>query len=341
MPAVNYNFIIEQGSDFILTFRYLDVNGNPVNLNNKCITLQWRSSDNANKATFSNKANASYISAGWDIRTNNASGDIIFRLASSLTNQFNFNTAVYDLDISETNGSVFQNIRLATGTITIVKRNFSVLTDCPTSVDPIIVVTPTVTVTTTNAGNTPTVTLTNTITPTPGQEDLCLPEDCMNLDTYSVVYTGSGLSLPDLCHVSGSVATTDTRNIENVEFAINKLQHSSPTDLLLILEPPSGDPILLSANTKISNFNNNFSFMFSNKASSNDYLYNINNGGLCNIYDKTSTINYSSSLLNSSFDHLFGVAVTGQWNFIVKDTDPTGSGYIDSWKLIITYLPEE
>jgi subtilisin-like proprotein convertase family protein len=70
-------------------------------------------------------------------------------------------------------------------------------------------------------------------------------------------------------------------------------------------------------------------------------LHNTINGGLINIYDKVSNINFSNETLTSSFDHLFGASVTGTWSLIVKDTDPIGSGLLDSWKLIITHSPVE
>ncbi len=43
MPAVNYNFSIEQGSDFEVNFQYNDSNGRPVNLgdtNTSCVVMQ-------------------------------------------------------------------------------------------------------------------------------------------------------------------------------------------------------------------------------------------------------------------------------------------------------------
>ena len=334
MPAANYNFIIEQGSDFILNFQYNDQDNNPINLSSKCIVLQWLTDDGATKAIFSSGANANYDVNDWSMVGDNT-GSIRFRLAANLTKVFTFNTAVYDLDIISP-GDKLRNIRLATGIITLAKRNIG-LDSCPIDVNSNVnLATPT----STAPGTTPVVTQTPTITS--GQvEDLCLPEDCLNLDIYSVVYPGNRLNIPDLATVSGSVVTTDTRSIENIEIAINKLQHNSPSDLWLMLSPPSGDTILLSANSKIPSFNNNFSFMFSNKASPSAYLYNISNGGLSNIYNKTNIINYSDQTLVSGFDHLLGASVTGTWNLIVKDTDPIGSGSIDSWKLIITYAPLE
>jgi subtilisin-like proprotein convertase family protein len=330
MPAANYNFIIEQGSDFILNFQYNDQDNNPINLSSKCVVLQWLTDDGTSKAIFSSGANANYDINDWSMVGDNT-GSIRFKLAANLTKTFTFNTAVYDLDIISI-GDKLRNTRLATGVITLAKRNIG-LESCPVNSNPSIDLnTPTVTIPGATPGITPTPTITS------GQvEDLCLPEDCLNLDIYSVVYTGSGLNIPDLSTVSGSVVTTDTRPIENIEIAINKLQHNSPSDLWLILNPPSGDSVLLSANSKIPSFNNNFSFMFSNKANPSAYLHNISNGGLSNIYPKTNIINYSDETLVSGFGHLLGVPVTGAWNLIVKDTDPTGSGLIDSWKLIITY----
>lgn len=333
MPAANYNFIIEQGSDFVLNFQYNDQNNNPINLSSKCIVLQWITDDGTIKQVFSSGANANYDINDWSIVGDNT-GAIRFRIAANLTKTFNFNTAIYDLDII-TPGDRLRNIRLATGVITLAKRNMDLLDICPVNIDTLIgLTTPTVT------DNLPT--LTPTITATAGgSEDLCLPEDCLNLDIYSVVYPGSGLNIPDLSVASGYVTTTDTRPIENIELAINKLKHNSPSDLWFMLAPPSGDTILLSANSKITSFNNNFSFMFSNKANPDNYLHNISNGGLCNIYNKTDKINYSNQALNSGFNHLFGASVTGNWTLVIKDTDPVGSGLIDSWKLIITYSPVE
>lgn len=333
MPAANYNFVIEQGSDFVLTFIYNDQNNTPIDLSSKCVVLQWLTNDGSIQQIFSSGANSNYDINDWSIVGDN-NGTIRFRLAANLTKNFNFDTAIYDLDII-TPGDRTRNVRLATGTITLIRRNLSLLDTCPIALDSVIGL------------ETPTPTSDNvvTITPTPTNapsqsEDLCLPEDCLNLDIYSVVYTGSNIVIPDLATVSGTLTTTDTRLIENIEIAINKLQHSSPSDLVFILHPPSGDAVLLSANSKITQFNNNFSFMFSNKANPESFLHNVTNGGLCNIYDKTATLNYSSTLL-PELSHLFGYPVAGDWHLEVKDTDPIGSGLIDSWKLIITYAPEE
>lgn len=334
MPAVTYNFLLEQGSDFEIFFQYNDANNNPINLSDKCVVLQWIDSAKTNKQVFSTAALAQYDVNDWSLTADNR-GRIRFRISANLTQNYNFDTAVYDLDIISLNNRL-RNIRLSTGTITLVKRNLALASSCPASLDPNINL---VTLTPTSSDNQ--VTPTPTVSVTPENSDLCLPDDCIDLDVYSVVHTGSSLALPDLCLVSGNITTTDSRPIENIELAINKLQHQNPSDLVFVLAPPSGNKILLSANSKIKNYNNNFSFMFSNKANNTDYLHNTTNGGLINIYDKRSNINFSNETLLSSFDHLFGVPVTGTWSLIVKDTDPIGSGIIDSWKLILTHAPEE
>lgn len=338
MPAVNYNFIIEQGSDFELSFQYNNEQNNPIDLSNKCVVIQWKVLDRIYQ--FSTGAN-SLPSNGWTMTANNQ-GTIQLKLSAKFTKDFNFDSAVYDLDIRETGSDILQNIRLCTGIITIVKRNIPLSSECSNvlagyvdnlSASP-----------TPNTGNTgtPAPVPTPTITSTSSEpfEDLCLPENCLNLDVYSVIYSGTSLAIPDLSTVSGTVITTDTRFIENIELSINKLNHQSPSDLMLLLSPPSGNKILLSANNKIPAYSGgNFSFMFSNRAFPDKYLYNINNNGICNINNKTNIVNYNNESLLYSFNHLFGASVTGNWTLIAKDTDTIGSGIIDSWKLIITYIP--
>jgi len=330
MAAINFNFDIEKGSDFSINFIYNNSDGTPVDLSDKCVILSLSGSDGSIRR-YSSRALSDYDTNGWSLTANNL-GTISWNTSAAETSLFNFTNAVYDLDIKEIGTIKLNNIRIAEGLINIITRNIP-LNDsgCPSSLD--------------SLSNPPQPTSTNptptntnpSITNPASVTDFCLPYDCGPLDLFSTVYSGSGLVLNNLSTVSGGLLVSDTGIIKNVELAVNKLAHSSPTDLILLLAPPSGDKILLSANHKIPNFNNNFSFMFSNKADNNKYLHNINNGEVCNIYDKTALVKYNNENLLSSFDHLFEASLTGVWNFIVKDTDPLGSGSIDSWKLIITY----
>lgn len=339
MAAANYNFQIEQGSEFNIVFRYLDANNNAIDLSNKCIVLRWLDNNNT-ILTFSSATTASLDNASGYSLTGDNEGYITFAIGANKTKDYAFSSAVYDLDIVETVGSTTKNIRLLTGTIGLISRLFSIIDNCalinsdptiPLANDGSIVVTPTQTLT-----NTPTLT---ELTPTPtiSETDLCLPEDCLSLDIFSRVYTGSPITIYDYQTNSGSIVVSNTGTIENVELAINGLKHNSPQDLMFILSPPSGSGILLSANSKILNYNNTFSFMFSNRAASGSYLHNITNGGLCNIFNKTDTYRFNNQSLTYSFDHLFNSTITGVWTLYAKDNDVGVSGSIDSWKLILTY----
>lgn len=336
MPAVNFNFAIEKGSDFYINFIYNDTNGNPIDLTDKCVILSLSGRDGTIRK-YSNRALAIYDIHQWSLTADN-NGAIIWRISAAETNSFNFTSAVYDLDVKETDTTALNNIRISQGSIDIIERNISLSYDCPSNLES-LVTTPTTPID--NIPDSGSISPTATITTDPS--DFCLPYDCGPIDLFSTVYNGGGLVLNDLSTTSGSVIVSNTGIISNVELAINRLSHNNPSDLVFLLAPPSGNKILLSANSKITNFNNNFSFMFSNKASSGIYPYNVNNGQVCNILNKTDVFKYNNENLLSSFSGLFGSSITGVWNFIVSDTDPLGSGLIDSWKLIITYdsnIPE-
>jgi hypothetical protein len=333
MAAATYNFDIEQGSDFIINFQYNDENNIPINLSGKCVVLRWTQNDGGGKV-FSTSVPASLENedSGYSLVAN-SQGTITLQISAQKTKLYSFTSATYDLDILETDGTLKKNTRLSTGNVGIIRRNFDVITDCNAlSLNPDI------------PAPTPVVTSTNGVTPTPTvtaspNVDLCMPEDCLELDIYSVVHTGSGLNIIDNSNNSSVIHTTDTRSIENIEVAINGLSHSSPQDLTFLLVPPSGDTVLLSANTKIANYQNNFSFMFSNKAIGDRYLNTVSHGGLCNIYNKTDTTKFNSNTLVGSFNNLFNYSNVGDWTLYVNDNDIGASGSISSWKLIITYIP--
>jgi subtilisin-like proprotein convertase family protein len=332
MPAANLNFTIEQGSDFNIIVQYNDNNNNGIDLSSKCVVVRWKDESN-NIKVFTSQSNSSLDpNNGGYVLSGDNTGSINFTISSEVTKNYSFSTATYDLDILETIGSVNKNTRLLTGDIALVLRNFDVITDCS------VISSDTDSLNTDEETSETSTDVTPTPTPTE-VTDLCLPEDCIELDVYSVVYTGSGINIEDNSEVSGYVEVNDSRNITNVELAINNLKHSGVQDLALLLAPPSGDKILLSAHDKITNYNNNFSFMFSNKALVSQTLNNVTHGGICNITDRTDRYNYSSENLNASFNHLFGHAVNGDWYLHIRDDDIGASGSIGSWKLIITYEP--
>lgn len=334
MPAAIYNFPIEQGSDFTINFQYNDEAGIPVDLSSKCVVLRWTQDDGGGKVFSSSVPSSLENEDSGYILTANSLGTITLKISAQKTKFYTFTSAIYDLDIIENTGTLKKNTRLSTGTVSIISRNFSVITDCGLlSLNPDIPApTPNVTETT---GTTPTPTV------TPTAVDLCMPDDCIDLDIYSVVYSGSGILIQDNSINSGIVTTSDNRVIENIELAINGLRHSSPQDLTFLLSPPSGDTILLSANNKIVNYSSGFSFMFSNKAMQNQYINTVPHGGLCRIQDKTSIVKFNDLPLSSGFNSLFNYSNSGDWTLYANDNDIGASGSIDSWKLIITYVPPQ
>jgi hypothetical protein len=122
MGASLYNFPIEQGSSFKLSLTYKDVDGNPINLNGYSAKLIWRTTLDADQTfTTENAPNSSY-----SFTIDGSTGKIILLLPAQTTNDFNFNSAKYDLELKSpqdlyANGGK-QTIRILYGTITIKKR---------------------------------------------------------------------------------------------------------------------------------------------------------------------------------------------------------------------------
>lgn len=338
MPAAIHNFFIEQGSNFDITFQYVNDNG-PVDLTNYCALLRWRTSDNVIYAFSSKSSSASYS------LTTDTNGNILFSLPYTTTRNFKFTNAVYDLYISLTSPGVDgQQYRLSTGTIQIIANNFPECPDpslaycntCDTiSADPVQNEPP---------NPTPTVTSSSPINPSPTptipEIDLCALI-CGELDLYATVYSGTSLSIIDNNICSGTINVDDNRIIQNLELSIQGLRHNNPQDLAFILQPPTGNKILLSAHNKINNYVNGFTYIFSNKATSGIYLNNAPNNSYINILDKTSNYNYNDETLIGDISHLYGTVPSGDWTLIVRDDDIGTSGSIDRWGLILTYYPPD
>lgn len=120
MAAGKYDFVIEQGSSFTLAITYKDCDQVPIDLTGWCARLTWRTTTSVE--IFSTETvNPSYR---FDIDEPN--GKLILQFPASVTNDFNFNTAKYDLELQSpvdfytTGGKV--TVRILYGTITINKR---------------------------------------------------------------------------------------------------------------------------------------------------------------------------------------------------------------------------
>lgn len=351
MAAAIYNFYIEQGSIFEITFEYLDTNSNPIDLTNYCIRLRMKD-NNGIVRLYSSEANCTNYSL-----SKNIDGRIVWNLGATTTRDFTFTSASYDLDIQTSNED---NKRIATGRIEIVPNNFPdclsgsssricsscETIDCADSLGFSISQSGNGNISPTGDNPTP--------TPTPTiispcdiiQEDFC-GYLCQGMDMFGKMYSGSSMLIPDNGVVSGTINVPDSGIITNIEFAIDKLTHSSPQDLSIILVPPSGNKVLLSSHSKIQNYSSTsgLSFAFSNKALPSVYLNNrTNTDYYLNILDKTNTYKFSMDNINYedldvSLTGLVGYSCSGNWSLIIKDEDIGSSGSISGWNMVITYEP--
>ena len=362
MPAAEYNFFIEQGSDHSMIFQYLDAENNiiPLSADNDCVVFKCQPTpvENTTYGAITVVSSADAVNRSKFFINFNDSGEIVFFIPATITEKYSWDTAIYDLfliqDKTQLNTS---KLRLATGTISLVKSNFPDVS-CDVSVsttgDTIDGSTPTTTdggSTTTDGSTDSTTTGNQTTGSTTGfdvlTEDLCSTL-CNNLDLYSEIYqytnidNGSSLIINDNTLSAGSIEINKSGIIENLEVVISGLKHSSPQDLSLILTPPSGSGILLSHHQKISNYNanNGSSFIFSRKANPEIYTYNnINNNLYVNIYDKRNS-HPSGDYLKATFSHLYGYPASGLWTLNIIDDDPGGSGLLTAWGLIVHYDPD-
>jgi subtilisin-like proprotein convertase family protein len=300
--AAEYNFTIEKGSAFEIIFIYTDGETlQPINIQNYSVYLRWR--DNANNLFTATNC---VITTDYSLRTT-SEGRIIFQLPAKTTNLFDFDSAIYDLELQSPNeqytGSGYTLTRILYGTITIVNKNVA----APIPLEPCKIV-------------------------SDQCQDLCCDSRILDPDSYS--YPGSGIYLTHTGSGISTINVVDSGIINFIDISLNNLNHSSPQDLRILLHPPSGDKILLSGHDKITNNRPNFNFTFSNKAQSTSYLYNTSNFGYINIQDKTSIIRLNNENLLSSTSHLIGSPSVGPWSLIIFDDDPEISGYLESWNII-------
>lgn len=140
MSAANHNFSIEQGSSYRLTIVYKDADRNPIDITGWCARLTMKTSykdiskKNLSSTLVYTTTNADYSLYKFYIE--GSEGKIIFLLPSDVTNDYDFDTAKYDLELQSpddfyTNGGNYTT-RILYGLITIIKRNSSstVALDC-------------------------------------------------------------------------------------------------------------------------------------------------------------------------------------------------------------------
>ena len=131
MAAAKYDFDIEQGSSFTISFTYKDSTNTVVNISNWCARIIMTTSDNQT-ITYS----SGITSSSYKMSLDGPTGKITLLLPAITTNNFTFKTAKYDLelesdDVLYSGGGNYTN-RILYGVITIVKRisNNSTILDC-------------------------------------------------------------------------------------------------------------------------------------------------------------------------------------------------------------------
>ena len=120
MSAGIYDFKIEQGVSFTLSLVYKDSNGDPIDLTGWCGRLIWKN-NNGTQIFHTGTSNSEYR-----FIIDEPNGKIVLQFPATTTNDFNFSSAKYDLELQSpdnfyTAGGKFTT-RLLYGTINIDKR---------------------------------------------------------------------------------------------------------------------------------------------------------------------------------------------------------------------------
>lgn len=122
MAASKYDFSIEQGTSFKLSLIYKDTDRNPINLTGWCARIVWKTNTNITQVFSSENSDYSV----YKFIVDEPNGKLTLLLPSTTTNNFNFNTAKYDLELKSpddlyTGGGKYTT-RILFGTVSIVKR---------------------------------------------------------------------------------------------------------------------------------------------------------------------------------------------------------------------------
>lgn len=130
MSAAKYDFYIEQGSSFRLALTYKDSEENIIDLTNWCarliMTTKYKNIAQRSLSTTKIYSTTNVDYTLYKFYIDGPNGKIIFMLPSDVTNDFDFDTANYDLELQSPNefygdGGNY-TIRLLYGVITINKR---------------------------------------------------------------------------------------------------------------------------------------------------------------------------------------------------------------------------
>lgn len=121
MAAKIHNFSIEQGSSFRLSLTYKDNNNTPIDLTGYCSRLIMKTNAGEEKVFNSGETTPEY-----KFTIDAAQGVFTLLISAQATNNYDFNSAKYDLEIQTpqdlyTGGGKY-TLRILYGTVNIVKR---------------------------------------------------------------------------------------------------------------------------------------------------------------------------------------------------------------------------
>lgn len=121
MAASKYDFPIEQGASFRLSLVYKDDANNVIDLTNYCARLSWKDNCGNTENFTTGTTNSNY-----KFTIDGPNGQILLLIDADTTNNYNFNTAKYDLELQSATdlyaGGGKETYRILYGTITLVKR---------------------------------------------------------------------------------------------------------------------------------------------------------------------------------------------------------------------------
>jgi hypothetical protein len=99
MPAGKYSFTIEQGTTHTFSVVKKDSNGDPVDLTGYSARMQIRPDFADNSSTVYTTLSSSIAVDGSGLYITPISGSIDIEIAAGVTEDFNFDTGVYDLEL--------------------------------------------------------------------------------------------------------------------------------------------------------------------------------------------------------------------------------------------------
>ena len=310
MAATNYDFTIEQGTIFGLDFVYKNSSNQIIDMSNYCCTLRIQPNGGSNTNLITYSTTGINVKSSYAFILYPSEGKISLRLPAETTNSFDWESAIYELEVITPElfyrGGSRVVKRLLKGTITLDKRSI------PSSTIPTCI-------TTQEGGdNAEAAADAAGLTSSFGILDSCIGSPCefiggdatiyefINSSTdESVMYLRDKIVDENPYGKSSpfpfSLSAPESKLIERLDVFIDGFTHSSPQDIRLLLTHNGSGVLLLDQNkfTSYSNKPKNLSFVIS------DYAVTRPNGERPTV---ANVIDYNFSLLENKN---LGVALPG------------------------------